>query len=48
MFSGNYSLLGTSPYYRKGSDGKDIGVDMNSVRSATNGVKEGKPSWLLW
>jgi hypothetical protein len=38
MTAGEYGLTSTSPYRAKGSDGKDIGVDMAAVRAATAGV----------
>jgi len=35
--AGNYKLLSTSPYYRKASDGKDVGVDMDQLLAHLNG-----------
>ncbi|HEY6244552.1 MAG TPA: hypothetical protein VIX17_11420 [Pyrinomonadaceae bacterium] len=35
--SGNYRLLTTSPYYRKASDGKDVGVDVDQLLAHLNG-----------
>lgn len=34
---GDYKLLTTSPYYRKASDGKDVGVDMDQLLAHLNG-----------
>jgi hypothetical protein len=36
---GNYQLLSTSPYRNAGSDGKDLGADIEQVVSATAGVQ---------
>jgi hypothetical protein len=35
---GNYRLAPTSPYRRAATDGRDIGVDMDAIEAATNGV----------
>ncbi|MGH9513955.1 MAG: hypothetical protein ACRD2U_17655 [Terriglobales bacterium] len=35
---GNYELLPSSPYKNKGTDGKDIGADINSIQLATAGA----------
>jgi Putative Ig domain len=35
---GNYTLLSTSPYIGMGSDGKNLGADVNAIASATAGV----------
>lgn len=35
---GNYSLLSTSPYKNVGSDGKDLGADINAIQSLISGV----------
>lgn len=35
LVSGNYKLLTTSPYYKKATDGKDVGADMDEL-AATN------------
>lgn len=34
----NYRLLPTSPYYRKGTDGKDVGVDIDALNAAIFGT----------
>jgi hypothetical protein len=36
---GNYQLLSASPYKNAGTDGKDLGADMNAVVSAIAGVE---------
>jgi hypothetical protein len=36
---GNYTLLSTSPYHNKGTDGKDLGADISAVSSHTSGVQ---------
>jgi len=36
---GDYHLLAWSPYKNAGSDGKDLGADMNALDSATAGVR---------
>jgi hypothetical protein len=36
---GNYTLLSTSPYHNKGTDGKDLGADVIAVNSHTSGVQ---------
>ena len=36
---GNYQLQKTSPYRGKGTDGKDLGADMNAILSAIVGVQ---------
>ena len=36
---GNYLLLNTSPFKNAGSDGKDLGADINAVNAATAGVQ---------
>lgn len=36
---GNYTLLSTSPYHNKGTDGKDLGADIIAVNSHTSGVQ---------
>jgi hypothetical protein len=35
---GNYQLLSSSPYQNMGSDGKDLGADMNALAAATANV----------
>jgi hypothetical protein len=35
---GDYHLLSTSPYKNAGSDGKDLGADINAIQSAIGGV----------
>jgi hypothetical protein len=35
---GNYQLLSSSPYKNGGTDGKDLGADLNAIRTATAGV----------
>lgn len=35
--TGNFKLKQTSPYYRKASDGKDVGVDMDQLLAHLNG-----------
>jgi hypothetical protein len=35
---GDYRLLSSSPYHNAGSDGKDLGADVNAILSATAGV----------
>jgi hypothetical protein len=37
--SGNYHLQPSSPYKGLGTDGKDLGADMDAVESATAGVE---------
>ena len=32
--AGNYRLAGSSPYRRAGTDGKDIGADVDALRDA--------------
>lgn len=36
---GDYHLQPTSPYKGKGTDGKDLGADVDAIRSATAGVE---------
>ncbi len=36
--SGDYHLQATSPYHNAGTDGKDIGVSIDAVNAATEGV----------
>jgi len=36
---GDYHLLGSSPYKNAGSDGKDLGADMNALNVAIAGVR---------
>jgi hypothetical protein len=36
---GNYQLQPSSPYKRKGTDGKDLGADVAAIASATAGVE---------
>ena len=36
---GDYTLLPSSPYKNAGSDGKDLGADVNAVNAATAGVR---------
>jgi HYR domain-containing protein len=38
---GNYRLQPTSPYKNAGSDGHDVGLDLDAVQSATSGVETG-------
>ena len=35
---GNYQLLSSSPFAKAGSDGKDLGADVNAIHSAIAGV----------
>jgi hypothetical protein len=35
---GNYQLLPSSPYKNAGSDGKDLGADIDTILSETAGV----------
>jgi hypothetical protein len=35
---GDYHLLSSSPYVNAGSDGKDLGADLNAIATATAGV----------
>jgi hypothetical protein len=37
--SGDYHLLSSSPYRNKGTDGKDLGADIDAVNSAVAGVE---------
>jgi hypothetical protein len=36
--NGDYRLLPTSPYKNAGTDGKDLGADINAIRHATAGA----------
>jgi hypothetical protein len=36
---GDYHLQASSPYQKKGSDGKDLGADIDAIHSATAGVE---------
>jgi hypothetical protein len=36
---GDYHLQSSSPYKGKGTDGKDLGADVNAIQSATAGVQ---------
>ncbi|MCU1304275.1 MAG: hypothetical protein JWQ87_4559 [Candidatus Sulfotelmatobacter sp.] len=36
---GNYQLQSSSPYRGKGTDGKDLGADLNAILAATAGVQ---------
>jgi hypothetical protein len=36
---GNYGLQASSPFKGKGTDGKDLGADMDAINSATAGVE---------
>jgi hypothetical protein len=36
---GNYTLQSTSPYYQKGTDGKDLGADIVGLNAALANVK---------
>jgi hypothetical protein len=36
---GDYHLQLSSPYKRKGTDGKDLGADVDAIQSATAGVE---------
>jgi len=36
--NGDYRLLPTSPYKNAGTDGKDLGADINAIRTATAGA----------
>jgi hypothetical protein len=36
---GNYGLQASSPFKGKGTDGKDLGADMDAINSATTGVE---------
>lgn len=42
--SGNYRLAPTSPYRNAGTDGLDIGADIDAVESGTAGVTAGVPA----
>jgi hypothetical protein len=35
---GDYRLQASSPYKNAGSDGKDLGADINAIQSAISGV----------
>jgi hypothetical protein len=35
---GDYHLLSTSPYKNAGTDGQDLGADINTIQSLTAGV----------
>jgi hypothetical protein len=35
---GDYHLLKTSPFKNAGSDGKDLGADLNALTNATAGI----------
>ncbi|MCW5982417.1 MAG: hypothetical protein KIT09_30300 [Bryobacteraceae bacterium] len=37
--AGDYRLNSTSPFRGKGTDGKDLGADLTTVLTATQGVK---------
>lgn len=39
--NGDYHLRPSSPYRGKGTDGKDIGANIDSIRAATLGVEQG-------
>ncbi len=41
--NGNYLLSASSPYKNAGTDGKDIGADIEAVEKATAGVLDGMP-----
>jgi hypothetical protein len=36
---GNYALISSSPYHKAGTDGKDLGADINAVNLHTQGVQ---------
>jgi hypothetical protein len=36
--AGNYRLMPTSPYHNAGTDGRDVGVDMDALETATGAV----------
>jgi hypothetical protein len=36
--NGNYQLIASSPYKNAGTDGKDLGADINAIRTATAGA----------
>jgi hypothetical protein len=36
--NGDYHLLSTSPYKNAGTDGKDLGADINAIKAATTGA----------
>jgi hypothetical protein len=36
--SGDYELLSSSPYKNKGTDGEDIGADVDAIQTAIAGV----------
>ncbi len=38
IFAGDYRLRTDSPYRLLGSDGKDLGADINAINTATAGV----------
>ena len=40
---GNYRLATDSPFKMAGTDGKDIGADLDAIEAATTGVRTGKP-----
>jgi len=41
--NGDFRLAASSPYNNAGTDGKDIGADMDAVLAATQGVEQGIP-----
>lgn len=43
MGNNNYRLSSTSPYKGAGTDGKDVGADIDAVSNATSGVLTGTP-----
>ena len=36
---GNYRLANSSPFKNAGTDGKDVGADIEALETATSGVK---------
>jgi hypothetical protein len=44
MFSDDFGLEATSLFRQAGTDGKDVGVDMTVLKTATAGVVEGTPT----
>jgi hypothetical protein len=38
LFGGNYRLAALSPYLRKGTDGRDLGADVDAIQALTSGV----------
>ena len=41
LAGGNYRLVSTSPYRNAGTDGRDLGADIDAVEAATGGCVTG-------